>query len=67
MSTSKFVESCKNIGQTALEIDTDFIRVKDGFDDLVKNYVKDFSEIASKYVSDWARLMAVSEYSSCCS
>ena len=65
---SKFVEACKNIGQTALEIDTDFIWVKDGFDDLVKNYGKDFPELAWKYVPDWARLMAVSEYSSsCCS
>ena len=62
----KFVEGCKNIGRTADAIDKDFIHVKDGFDKLVKDYETNFPELGSKYVPDWAALMAVSDSSSSC-
>ena len=54
----KFVEGCKNIGRAADAIDKDFIHVKD--------YGTNFPELGSKYVPDWAALMAVSDSSSSC-
>ncbi|XP_006463620.1 hypothetical protein AGABI2DRAFT_194392 [Agaricus bisporus var. bisporus H97] len=55
---SKFSEACKNIGQTAVSIDTDFRIVKNGFAKLVEKYGKDFPDVEKVYVPKWDGFMA---------
>ena len=63
----KFVEACKNVGQNAVAVDKEFIRIKEYFDNLVKKYGKEFPKLVSDYAPRWGALKAVSEYfSSCC-
>ena len=57
-----FVDACEKIGQTAVAIDNDFIIVKDGFNELVKKYGKDFPKVKAHFVSRWEEFMAVSQY-----
>ena len=60
-TVAKFVEQCKNIGNTANAINTSFKRVKDGFDNIIKNYSKDFPE-AIGFGAQWNDFRLVSEY-----
>ena len=60
-TVAKFAEQCKNIGNTAVAIDTSFKRVKDGFDDIIKNYSKDFPEVIG-FGAQWDGFRLVSEY-----
>ena len=63
----KFVEACKNVGQMAVAIDNEIIRIKEHFEDLIKKCGKDFPKLGSEYAPRWGALKAVSEYfSSCC-
>jgi hypothetical protein len=48
-----FVKACKEIGQTAVAIDKDFVHVKNGFADLVKKYGKDFPRVNSEFLPRW--------------
>ena len=57
---AKFSEQCKNIGQTAVAIDTSFKRVHEGFDEIIKNYGKDFPEVKD-YGDRWNGFRTVSE------
>ena len=57
-----FVDACENMGQMAVAIDNDFIVVKDGFEELVKKYGKDFPKVKAHFVSRWEEFMAVSQY-----
>ncbi|KAF7768666.1 hypothetical protein Agabi119p4_7909 [Agaricus bisporus var. burnettii] len=54
---SKFVEACKNIGQTAVSVDAEFRTVKDGFAKLVEKYDTDFPDVGKVYVPRWDRFM----------
>ena len=57
-----FVDMCKKIGQTAIAINNNFIVVKDGFDELVKKYGKDFPKVEEHYVPRWEAFMDVGQY-----
>ena len=57
-----FVKECKNIGQTAVAIDNDFIAIKNSFDDFVKTYGNSLPKVKSDFVPQWAGFMAVSQY-----
>ncbi|XP_006462924.1 hypothetical protein AGABI2DRAFT_179503 [Agaricus bisporus var. bisporus H97] len=46
---SKFVEACKNIGQTAVSVDAEFRTVKDGFAKLVEKYDTDFPDVGKRW------------------
>ena len=59
-TTTKFSEQCKNIGQTAVAIDTSFKRVHDGFVEIIEKYGKDFPEVVD-YGAQWDGFRAVSE------
>ena len=59
-----FIKECKKVGQTALAIDHDFVRVKVGLADLIKKYGKDFPKIESEYAPRWDAFMTMSQHSS---
>ena len=58
---SRFSEDCKKTGQTAVAIDTSFKRVHEAFDEIIKNYGKDFPELKD-YGARWNGFRAVSEH-----
>ena len=57
---AKCLEDCRKIGQTAVAIGTSFERVHVGFNEIIKNYGKDFPELKD-YGARWDSFRVVSE------